>query len=316
MTRIADNFSSIKAAWKKLTDPVGYAREQEWLRACREYNKAVDSAFEGYLVAVEKDNQEFMQQVCDEAERHEEIVSLWNQRAIEAGPSAQPVDDPSYREYLTQIPLPQPNEFDKYFERLDEFDRMAIPTATQSPEAEKIHSAGQTAYFGTPHTISGIPTVTQSDELVRLAKAAARRANWTGNYPYRECVKCYAQIHVGGRTLCDECLKASEENLAQVDVFAGFCSRCGKKTDMPFHTCSVTIGDGAVTEVPDSILPRQHQSSEKFAADIRKLADLFQKYDALCVGWERDKATDRSYAVSQIMRLARKICQANQSDNS
>ena len=52
------------------------------------------------------------------------------------------------------------------------------------------------------------------DELVlRSVHASRQQAVWSGSYPWRECSFCFAQIHVGGLTICDECqaLDAEQE---------------------------------------------------------------------------------------------------------
>lgn len=45
-----------------------------------------------------------------------------------------------------------------------------------------------------------------ADELaIRSIQAQRRQANWVGSHPYRECEECFAQIHVGGIYVCQEC---------------------------------------------------------------------------------------------------------------
>jgi len=46
---------------------------------------------------------------------------------------------------------------------------------------------------------------------LRAIRAASRRANWNGPYPYEECSECFEQIHVGGQYICDDCKSFHEE---------------------------------------------------------------------------------------------------------
>ena len=47
---------------------------------------------------------------------------------------------------------------------------------------------------------------------IRALQATRRWQLWQGPYPYRECSECFAQIHVGGISLCDDCRQWMQEN--------------------------------------------------------------------------------------------------------
>lgn len=60
-----------------------------------------------------------------------------------------------------------------------------------------------------------------ADELARRsAEAQAIRAQWQGSYPWRQCANCCAQIHVGGRLYCDECLASDDPSQKSSDLTA------------------------------------------------------------------------------------------------
>ena len=42
--------------------------------------------------------------------------------------------------------------------------------------------------------------------IARFGNALLRANMWNGPYPWRQCSRCFEQIHVGSRYLCDACL--------------------------------------------------------------------------------------------------------------